>query len=304
MNSSHLALAPEPGDAPEPQASARAERPARALIGWMKAEDAHRVLCSSRNDVAPGASDIQRAQEARAGVAARDEGVDQTDLITGCPPELDEYVLALRSNPVGMQMFAEGWTVALVDLTRVCGFQPLVFSDQATERVRDVDGTDVTALAALTLPISAGTELPIQFDRVHQAWTVSSPNPNLRIAGPVGPIAPAPGGPPVLGFAVVMPPSFLQVGRHRGRYFLRDGYHRAFGLLSRGIKVVPAFVRDITAFEELVADPRTMLPQDSYQGARPPVLPDYLDEAVSAPVQVPAAHKLVVIQGLELTPIG
>jgi hypothetical protein len=96
----------------------------------------------------------------------------------------------------------------------------------------------------------------------------------------------------------------MQVGRYRGRHFLRDGYHRAFGLLSRGINVVPAFVRDITAFEELVPDPRTMLPQDSYRGARPPVLPDYLDETVSAAVQVPAAHKMVIIQALELTPVG
>jgi TnpA family transposase len=45
--------------------------------------------------------------------------------------------------------------------------------------------------------------------------------------------------------------------------------HRAFGLLSRGITVVPAFARDITAFEELVPDPQMMLPQDSYRGSRP-----------------------------------
>jgi hypothetical protein len=55
----------------------------------------------------------------------------------------------------------------------------------------------------------------------------------------------------------------MQVGRYKGRHFLRDGY-RAFGLLSRGVTVVPAFVRDVTAFEELMKDPRTMLPQDSY----------------------------------------
>src|SRR5437016_1945530 len=86
--------------------------------------------------------------------------------------------------------------------------------------------------------------------------------------------------------------------------YLRDSYHRAFGLLSLGITHVPAFVRDITTFEELVADPRTMLPQDSYQGQRPPVLTDYLDETVSAAGQLPVVHKMIIIQALELTPIG
>ena len=62
----------------------------------------------------------------------------------------------------------------------------------------------------------------------------------------------------------------MQVGRYRGRHFLRDGYHRAFGLLSRGITIVPAFVRDITVFEELMPDPRVQLPQDSYLGLQPP----------------------------------
>jgi hypothetical protein len=93
-------------------------------------------------------------------------------------------------------------------------------------------------------------------------------------------------------------------GRYRGRYYMRDGYHRAFGLLSRGISVVPAFVRDIGAFEELVPDPRTMLPQDSYLGQRPPVLADYLDDAVASAVRLPAIRKMIIVQALELTPAG
>ncbi len=200
-------------------------------------------------------------------------------------------------------MLSEGWDVALVDLRRVCGFQPIVFSDQAAERVHGIDGDDLAAIAAVALPLSSSVELPIQFDQVRQAWMVSSANPNLRIAGPAGPIQ-TPQQVPVLGFGVTVSASFMQVVRYRNRYFLRDGYHRAFGFLSRGIAAVPAFIRDMTAFEEMVPDPRVMLPQDSYRGPRPPVIADYLDDTVSAAVRVPAAHKMVVIQGLELTPIG
>ena len=107
-----------------------------------------------------------------------------------------------------------------------------------------------------------------------------------------------------LGFAVTAGPSFMQVGRYRGRYYLRDGYHRAFGLLSRGITTVPTFTREISVFEELVPNPRTMLPQDGYLGDRPPVLADYLDDQVSAAVQLPSARKMVLVQAMELTLAG
>ena len=200
-------------------------------------------------------------------------------------------------------MHDEGWTVALVDLTKVCGFQSTIVSDQAIARIQAADKDDLVSVAAITLPLTQGDQLPVQYDPIHQAWTVTSANPNLRIAGNVGPLPVSPVG-AALGFAVVAGPSFMQVGRYRGRHFLRDGYHRAFGLLSRGITIVPAFVRDISRFEELVPDPRTMLPQDSYQGQRPPVLTDYLDDTVSAAVRLPAVHKMIIVQALELTPIG
>lgn len=303
MTSGNAAISPVPERPDEPRSSAQVERAARALIGWMKREDAERVLLSNRVDATPEQEHVDAIRVAREAVAARGEGVDQTDLVMARPPELDGHVEALKASPAAAAMLTEGWDVALVDLRRVCGFQPLVFSDQAVDRVRGIDADDVAAIAAVTLPVSSNVELPIQFDQVRQAWMVSSANPNLRIAGPAGPIQ-TPQQVPVLGFGVTVSASFVQVVRYRNRYFLRDGYHRAFGFLSRDIGVVPAFVRDMTAFEAMVPDPRLMLPQDGYRGPRPPILADYLDNTVSASVRVPAAHKMLVIQALELAPIG
>lgn len=53
----------------------------------------------------------------------------------------------------------------------------------------------------------------------------------------------AAGGAPVFGYVLGALPSFMQIAVIDGRCILRDGYHRAVGLLSRGISVVPAFVR-------------------------------------------------------------
>lgn len=302
MSSSALSIVPPPEPPIEAAQTAQVMRSARALIGWMRPDDACGILQSGRADAAPEAV-METAQRARTAAAARPSEIDQGDLITSLPPELEEHVRALQASPPAAPMYAEGWHVALVDLRRVCAFQPVVLSDQAIDRVASVDGNDLASIAAVTLPLTQGDPVPVHFDPIRQAWTAISANQNLRVLGNVGPMPASPGG-TALGFVVVCWPSFMQVGCYRGRHLLRDGYHRAFGLLSRGINVVPAFVRDITAFEELLPDPRTMLPQDSYRGPRPPVLSDYLDETVSAAVQVAAQHKMVIIQALELTPVG
>ena len=89
--------------------------------------------------------------------------------------------------------------------------------------------------------------------------------------------------------------------RFRDRVLLRDGYHRAFGFFGRGITHVPAFTRTMAAIEDVIP-PGTFLPQDSYLGDRPPVLQDYLDDQVASTVRLPAVQKMVVIQGIELSP--
>jgi hypothetical protein len=266
----------------------------------MRPDQAQGLVQQVVPDPALATEAVQRAHRA---VADRAAGVEQDALITSVPAELGEHVRALEASPAARPMFDEGWTVALVDLTRVCAFQPVVFTDQALARVQAVDKDDLASIAALTLPLTHGEQAQVQYDQLHKAWTVSSANPNLRVAAQIGPLPVSPVG-SALGFAVTVGPSFMQVGCYNGRHFLRDGYHRAFGLLSREITIVPAFVRDITRFEELLPDPRTMLPQESYQGERPPVLPDYLDDTVSVSVQIPAPHPLIVIQALELRPAG
>jgi hypothetical protein len=232
----------------------------------MRPGQAHGLLQRTMTGPAQAADAVQRAHQA---VAARPVGLEQDALITSVPAELAEHVQALEASQAAKPMYDEDWKVALVDLTQVCAFQAAVVTDQALTRVQAADEDDIASIAAITLPLTQGDQLPVQYDPIHQAWTVTSANLNLRIAANVGPLSVSSGG-SAMGFAVVAGPSFMQVSRHNGRHYLRDGYHRAFGLLSRGITIVPAFVRDITTFEELVADPRMMLPQDSYQGPAAP----------------------------------
>ena len=79
----------------------RTVRAARALIGWMPPDAAARVQVGNRADV-PASAEIQaRAQAARAVVAARPSGVDQSGVLGEAPPDLAAHIAALQAHPAG-----------------------------------------------------------------------------------------------------------------------------------------------------------------------------------------------------------
>ena len=286
-----------------PEPVAVSERRMRALIGWLPSQQAVHLLGGGRPvvDDQVRAQYGERARLAREVVAARAPMPSDEVVVTALPSELGEHVELLRASPAAAPYWEEGWTPMLVDLRKVCSFQPAVAAEHAIERAAAADAANMLGLATITLPLPTKTPVPVRFDPTRQAYLFSSPNPNLRVQGNFN--AELDGGQHVYGFVVGVSTSFLQVARFQNRYFLRDGYHRAFGLLRRGIHIVPALTRDLGPTEELGV-PSGMLPQGAYLGARPPMLSDFLDDEVAADVSLPTTHKLVIIQGLEVSPIG
>jgi hypothetical protein len=284
-----------------PDGTINLTRSCRALIGWLPAAQGEMILTGNTMGKEVTAEQRELALRAREVVANRSAGVNQEDVISDLPAELNDHIALLRQSPAGAAMFQEGWDVALVDLARVCAFQPHVVADAAVKRVENVKEDDLAAIAAISLPTSPAEPPRVQFDLTRQAYMAISPNSNLRIGGPVSGPAPDGSGAVMLGFGVLVMRSFLQVVRFQERFLLRDGYHRAYGFLSRGITHVPAFTREMPTIEE-VLPPGIHLPQHSYLGDRPPFLPDYLDDRVACTVRLPASQKMLLIQGIELTP--
>src|SRR5262245_21850549 len=114
-----------------PGGQPRIIRPARSLIGWLPAEQAERVQHGNRHDVPISEESRAKASAARAAVAARKPGLDQSRVISPVPGALTEHINALKQHPAVAPYFAEGWTVSLVDLRRVCAVQPNVFIDHS-----------------------------------------------------------------------------------------------------------------------------------------------------------------------------
>lgn len=280
----------------------RGERPARALLGWMSTNEALLMLTGRRHDVTPTAKQEQLVEELRDAVTRRPVGVAQAGLEQPAPAELLPYIGDLQKDPAAAGLMSTGSRVALIDLARVCAAQPLVHVDHAVERVAEVDAKDVLSIARVTLPASQTIQLPATFDQIQKAWVLTSANPNLRVTG-VGQ-ASAPNGAPMFGFTVGLVTSFVRVAQYQGRYILVDGYHRAHGLLRRGMSIVPAFVSEVQSFEALGLPAVGMLPQEAFLGDRPPFLSDYLSDEVAADITVPAMQKTIAIVGLELQTAG
>jgi hypothetical protein len=244
---------------------------------------------------------IELCKRAREEVKARNPGIEQSDLFTPVPNELAAHIEALRADAESAQILSTSGEIRIVDLSRVCAAQPQILIEDAITRVRGLSAADLQGIAAITLPLPTHEPVPVTFDPHKNAWLLGSPNPNLRVVGhfnsSVGP------GYSAFGFAVGLQKSYMQVAGLNGRYFLRDGYHRAYGLLAAGITHAPALVKDFGMLEE-VQMPPGMLPQSAYMGDRPPTLMDYLNAVVSVDTHVPATTKMIVIQALELNSIA
>ena len=279
-----------------------AKRKARALIGWMS-EQAGALWAAGRDQQLAAAQPehLEACKRARENVAARIPGIDQSGLFQPPPAELQAHIDALKANAESAQVLEGSGEIRIVDLRRVCAAQPHVLVEDAHRRVEGVSTNDMPALARVTLPLPKREQFPVSFDHLKNTWLLASPNPNLRVVGhfssSVGP------GFSGFGFAVAQQQSYMQVAGLNGRYFLRDGYHRAFGLVAAGFTHAPALVKDFGTFED-VHMPPGLLPPSAYLGDRPPLLVDYLDDTVAVDTNIPSTTKMILIQALEVNSIA
>jgi hypothetical protein len=102
-----------------------------------------------------------------------------------------------------------------------------------------------------------------------------------------------------IGFTISFGSPFVQVAEYNGRWFVRDGYHRCFGLLRQGITRIPCVFVKPRSFAELGAAAPGFFPYEVLFGDRPPYLRDFLDDSVAVTAKQTAQRRAIRIRAEE-----
>jgi hypothetical protein len=277
-----------------------AQRSARVLLGWLPQQEAIRQLLGRNPMPQDDLTTInQMITSARAAVLQRPAIAIGDPVVEGDRSMLER--IADRAE-VRAAFPDVRWRVEWIDLTQVLSVQKMITTDGLDQRVAEA-ADDRTALVELCMP----SEQPIAplgafGDLDGNGFTLSSLNPNLRVAGSnvqEALVSPSPDVPPqkmqAFTFFVSMSASYVQVAQYQGRSFLRDGYHRAAGLLRAGVNQVPAVVVDAPTFQFVTSMPGLFDHEVSFSD-RAPRLTDFWDDSVSADALQPAVRKVVRVR--------
>jgi hypothetical protein len=285
-----------------------AQRSARVLLGWLPAKDAVSQLLG-RNPVPQ-----DNLTTVNYLIASTRLAVAQRAATAICNPvvEGDRSLLdGVAARPEVHAAFPDlAWRVEWVDLTRVLSVQKMITTDGLDLRVAEAVG-DQAALVELCLPsVQPVAPLGAFGDPDGHGFALSSLNPNLRVIGSnigEGLMSASPQIPPqkvqAFTFFVSSGASYLQVAQYHGRSFLRDGYHRAAGLLRAGVSQVPAIVFDAPSFQYIAPTP-VLFDHEVAFSDRVPRLADFWDDSVSADALQPAIRKVVRIRAEEFVVQG
>lgn len=161
-------------------------RNARALIGWLSEQEGLNALLGRApmpgEDVRNLRDRWLKAKKARSELAPLEIEDPIVELDTGRLREVGDRP-EIAANFPGMN-----WRPAVVDLRRVLSFQKLIQIDGLDERL--AGAFDEDSLYELCLPVKQPSPPTGAFaDSDQKGFTISSHNPNLRIAG--GQVSPA-----------------------------------------------------------------------------------------------------------------
>jgi hypothetical protein len=231
----------------------------RELAGWGLDEDEYRPDCFDHRKLVDARSLVGRRPPFQTGSALVD--VEDSALhsrFAGLRMRLD-----LQEEMAGLV-----WSLGIVDLRYLLAFQRrLVLSPAPGIALPVADNWPAL------VDLSFGPRRMVDYNLVRNETTIlfQSCNPNLHFrisSDPARPITVQGGSP------------FFEVARYRDRWFLRDGYHRAYALLRAAIFHIPAVIVEARTIEELGAVHPWFFPEKVLLSSSPPLVTDFLDDAL------------------------
>jgi hypothetical protein len=189
------------------------------------------------------------------------------------------------------------WSLAVVDLRQLLAFQRRMSFRSATSQPPAV-ANEWSRLINLAFAQPRPVLYESVYDAASNTLQLDSDDPNLHLRTTVNlttPLAVHTGGP------------FFEVALYNGRWFLRDGYHRAYALLKAGIERVPSVIVYARSFSELGADQGWFFPESVLFSFRPPRVTDFLNQELTIEYDRPRTRKTIRItieESIDIIPSG
>jgi hypothetical protein len=233
----------------------------RELVGWGVDDNDYRPQL---NALTPA---IERA---RCAVGACETYTPAEPVQTDWPAFFADLLSTqIHRRDLQSEMHGLDWSAGVVDLRCLLAFQRRLIFDEHFSQPEVPAPEDWAALIALAfgppVAIAYSTRTANTSELVLQ-----SENPNLQIR-------PSIESNRVL-FEIHGGSPFFEVAEYRGRWFLRDGYHRAYHLLRANIAYFPAVIIRAKTLVELGPVQPWFFSEEVLFSSHPPRLTDFLDD--------------------------
>jgi hypothetical protein len=186
------------------------------------------------------------------------------------------------------------WTLGVVDLRCLLAFQRRLVFDLESQLLQVPQQEDWPALLSFTLGStrSIAYKMTVQeIDGQFSRFTLRSHNPDLQLRplrdSELEEFSP---------FSLYGGSPFFEVAELRGRWFLRDGYHRAYHLLQAGIHHLPAVVIHARTIDEVGATQPWFFNEEQLFSTHPPRVADFLEDALVLRYKRPRLMKTISIR--------
>jgi hypothetical protein len=250
----------------------------RELAGWMLDDDEYR----------PANYDFEKQSRAQQLVSRRSPFESSGALLEDETAAIQDLLArhASRSDLLA-EMTGLTWSLGVVDLRSLIAFQRRIASNPARPTSPTPNVDDWPALATVSLGASKPPEYEVIRKPDANTIVLRSCNPNLslRFFGDLSFPVTVHGGSP-----------FFEVAQYRDRWFLRDGYHRAYNLLQANIFRIPAVIVYARTLEQLGATQPWFFNEETLLSAEPPRVIDFLDDALVLEYNRPLLIKTVSVK--------
>jgi hypothetical protein len=239
----------------------------------------------------------QRVAHARKRVCCRvvtGDSLDRAALLTAETLQQEEWLQPQRSRrELRAEMEGLDWSLGVVDLRRLIAFQRRLVIDPEMVPRHVPQPQDWQALSELAFEGRRSLEhraCSRRIDADTAEMRLHSSNPDLRIAvaqpftGENLPLRLTGGSP------------FFEVAEYRGRWFLRDGYHRAFHMLRAGLSVGFAVIVRARTMDELGAVDPWFFSEEILFSTQPPMVTDFLEDDLVLTYARPRLRKTITVR--------